>query len=80
MYGSMMNMKAVNACLLLGLCFPGTAPAEPEKSNDAPPSLELLEFLGEWRTSQGELIDPLQLQEMETPDTDPKANKGDQHG
>ena len=63
----------------MALCVAGAAQAAPEKSNDAPPSLELLEFLGEWQTSKGELIDPLQLQEVETPDANPKVNKGDQH-
>lgn len=79
MRGLMMNMKIASAWLL-GLCVAGTAQAAPEKSNDVPPSLELLEFLGEWQTSKGEPIDPLQLQEMETPDINPKVDKGDQHG
>jgi len=79
MRGSMMNTKAVSGWLCAA-CFIGVAQAAPEKSNDAPPSLELLEFLGEWQTSKGELIDPLQLQEVETPDANPKVNKGDQHG
>lgn len=74
-----MNTKVASAWLI-GLCFSGAACAAPEKSNDAPPSLELLEFLGEWQTSKGELIDPLQLQETETPEAEPKVNKGDQHG
>ncbi len=74
-----MNTKVASAWLI-GLCFSGAAQAAPEKSNDAPPSLELLEFLGEWQTSKGELIDPLQLQETETPEAEPKVNKGDQHG
>lgn len=78
MRGSMMKMKAASVWLL-GLCFAGAAQAAVEKSNDGPPSLELLEFLGEWQTSQGELIDPLQLQEVETPDANPQVNKGGQH-
>ncbi len=65
---------------LLGLCVAGAAQAAPETGNDPPPSLELLEFLGEWQTSKGEPIDPLQLQEVETPEANPKVNKGDQHG
>jgi hypothetical protein len=73
-----MNTNTVSAWLL-GLCVAGAAQAAPEKSNDPPPSLELLEFLGEWQTSKGELIDPLQLQEVGTPDANPKVNKGDQH-
>jgi hypothetical protein len=73
-----MNAKAVSAWLV-GLCFTAATQAAPEKSNDAPPSLELLEFLGEWQTSKGELIDPLQLQDVEAPEANPKVNKGDQH-
>lgn len=79
MRGSTMNTKAVSAWFC-ALCFSGVAHAAPEKSNDPAPSLELLEFLGEWQTSKGEPIDPLQLQDMETPDANPNVNKGDQHG
>ena len=75
----MMNMRAASIWLV-GLCIAGAAQAVPEKSNDPPPSLELLEFLGEWQTSKGEPIDPLQLQETEPPDESPKVKKGDQHG
>ena len=78
MRGSMMKTKTASAWLL-GLCFAGAAQAVAEKSNDVLPSLELLEFLGEWQTSQGEPIDPLQLQDMETPDANPQVNKGGQH-
>ena len=73
-------MKYLAEAWLLGLCIAGAAQAAPEKSNDPLPSLELLEFLGEWQTSKGEPIDPLQLQEPELPDESPKVKKGDQHG
>ena len=73
-------MKYHAGAWLLGLWIAGAAQAAPEKGNDPPPSLELLEFLGEWQTSKGEPIDPLQLQETETPDESPKVKKGDQHG
>ena len=75
MRGSMMNPRTASVWLL-GLCFAGAVQAAPEKSNDPPPSLEFLEFLGEWQTSKGELIDPLQLQDVETPDENPQVNKG----
>lgn len=70
----MMNMIAASIWLV-GLCIAGAAQAAPEKNNDPPPSLELLEFLGEWQTSKGEPIDPLQLQEMETPDESRQGEK-----
>ncbi|MBI3774257.1 MAG: hypothetical protein HY273_01660 [Gammaproteobacteria bacterium] len=73
-------MRHSTGTWLLALCFAGAAHATPDKSNDPPPSMELLEFLGEWQTSKGELIDPLQLQDVETPDESPKVKKGDQHG
>jgi hypothetical protein len=37
-------------------------PADDEKA-----SLELLEFLGEWRTAKGEFIDPIELQDPNEP-------------
>lgn len=67
-------MKAASVWLV-GLCIAGVAHAVPEKSNDPPPTLELLEFLGEWQTSKGEPIDPLQLQETEIPDESRQAEK-----
>ena len=34
---------------------------------DQPPSLELLEFLGEWQTDDGEWIDPAGLEHLDLP-------------
>jgi len=36
---------------------------------DAPPSEELLEFLGEWETPDGEWIDPQGISQMDIPET-----------
>ena len=74
MRGSMMNLK-IASVWLLGLCFAGAVQAAAEKSNDPLPSLELLEFLGEWQTSKGEPIDPLQLQDVETPNANPQVEQ-----
>jgi hypothetical protein len=44
------------------LLLPGTLAAEPEPES---PSLEMLEYLGEWEESDGELIDPISAYETE---------------
>ncbi len=46
--------------VLLGI-FPLMAWAEPDVGES--PSLELLEFLGNWETEDGEWLDPIQLLE-----------------
>lgn len=58
----MKNNKRVEmaAVLLLGLLPAWGLAGEAE---DAPPSMELLEFLGSWETPEGEWVDPLQLAE-----------------
>jgi hypothetical protein len=52
---------------------------EPPRVDDAGPSLELLEFLGEWQTAQGDFIDPLQLQDSEFAEAEPKGSEGKPH-
>ena len=50
--------------LALGLMLAGvTTASEQPVENDDPPSMELLEFLGEWTTPEGEVFDPLLLAE-----------------
>ena len=56
-----MKDKAVIGLLLIS----AAAQAAPESSNEPPPSVELLEFLGEWQTKQGQPIDPFDLQEAQ---------------
>ena len=52
--------------LLLALAAAGSRASDPApdsatpKNGDLPPSIEFLEFLGEWE-SDGELVDPLDL-------------------
>ncbi len=57
-------VKQASLVCCLSLALP-TAPAAPEvPANDAElPSLELLEFLGSWQTPDGEVVDPLLLNE-----------------
>ena len=39
--------------------------AEEQTSNETMPSIEFLEFLGEWETEEGEWIDPVELENDE---------------
>lgn len=82
MSGLNMAMLRVSR-LLLALVSVGVDAAEPGKPppNDLAPSLELLEFLGEWQTARGEFVDPLQLQDVDVKDVGAKANveRGDRH-
>ena len=39
--------------------------AEEQKNNEAMPSIEFLEFLGEWETEDDEWIDPLEFESEE---------------
>ncbi len=52
----------VRSCLVLALCVQLCHATEAfPREAEALPNLELLEFLGEWETEDGELIDPLSL-------------------
>jgi hypothetical protein len=42
------------------------------------PSLEFLEFLGEWETEDGRWIDPEELDKMPLPDTEKKNEEEDE--
>lgn len=72
------SMRKLRRRLLLGVLgmFPLIAAAEPASVaadeavnaavNKEAPSLELLEFLGDWETEDGEWLDPIQiLEELE---------------
>lgn len=57
-----MNRKRVNSWLLLAIAslpYTGLLAADAMET----PSLELLQFLGEWETSDGEWLDPIELLE-----------------
>ena len=56
--------------LLLGA---GAAYAEPPATGGEPPSMELLEFLAEFETEDGEWIDPQELEQMNLPGETPSA-------
>lgn len=54
----------LTAVVLLNLVFGAVAAAAGEDSADKP-SMELLEFLGEFQAEDGEWIDPMELLNME---------------
>lgn len=55
----MRSLRISCACLLL--CAAAQAAPGVAEEPDAAPDVELLEFLGEWETDEGELVDPLSL-------------------
>ena len=59
-----MNYKA-SACLMLMLCSLKPLFAEEQTVEKESPSMEFLEFLGEWETTDGEWIDPVVLENEE---------------
>ena len=54
-----------------------TSKQQEEKGREIP-SLEFLEFLGEWETEGGRWIDPEELDQMPLPDTDKKTEEEDE--
>ena len=65
----------VNRGLLLLLGLMSLAPAGAEDVAEEP-SMELLEFLGDWETQDGEWLDPLQLLEEIEVETRQKQDEG----
>ncbi len=60
MSGSMiMNYRHSLVFLLIGMSTSGIFAEEQEEEVEL--SIELLEFLGEWETDEGEWIDPIEL-------------------
>ncbi len=49
-----------------------------QKTSPEIPSLEFLEFLGEWETEDGRWIDPEELDQMSLPDTEKKNEEEDE--
>lgn len=64
-----MNKAAGNRFLIgitsVWLVLPGT-PLAAELED--PPNMDLLEFLGEWKTTDGQWMDPMILSEMQEPE------------
>lgn|GEM_PF-2015101 len=65
--------------LLLGIMFMLNANAiASEPTARELPSVELLEFLGDWETADGEWIDPTELEQMGLPEQAPAEGERDE--
>ena len=64
--------------LLLGLLSSPTFAQEPDQAGSEEseiPSLELLEFLGDWETDDGEWIDPEELEQIALSDQEQEKHE-----
>jgi len=59
-----MNYRA-SACFMFALCSMSSLFAGEHMADESKPSMEFLEFLGEWETEEGEWIDPVELENEE---------------
>ena len=64
MNGSKKMCYRASLCLLILICSTSSLLAE-EQNNDALPTIEFLEFLGEWESDDGAWIDPSDLENEE---------------
>ena len=65
--------------LLLGIMFMlNTSAIASEPTARELPSIELLEFLGDWETADGEWIDPAELEQMSLPEQGPAEGVRDE--
>lgn len=62
------------AVMLFVLSVCGAAGQTLENDQDLP-SLELLEFLGEWETENGEWIDPVEMDQINLPEQEKKDSE-----
>ena len=72
-----------NTVLLLGLLSSPAFAQEPDQGrknveDSEIPSLELLEFLGDWETDDGEWIDPEELEQIALTDQEQKEYEDEQ--
>ncbi len=77
--GWRMNTKPVE-WLAVGLLLALPAVAVADDSKDPPPSMELLEFLGQWEKVGDKWVDPLQFDDKDKGDTGKKRAEDDHHG
>jgi hypothetical protein len=66
MNGSKKMVYRVSTCCLLILFYMLPVLADEQVSDEELPSLEFLEFIGEWETDEGDWIDPLEMERDET--------------
>ena len=65
--------------LFLGIMFMlNTNAIASEPTAQELPSVELLEFLGDWETANGEWIDPTELEQMSLPEQEPAEGERDE--
>jgi hypothetical protein len=53
--------------------------AQAQEKDTKVPSLEFLEFLGEWTDDEKHWVDPLLMKQLEDPKTDANTKQGDKH-
>ena len=73
--GYKMKIIAVNWLAMVICCASPVVHADSVSENDQP-SMELLEFLGDWETKDGSWVDPMQLDEMLDPNLAQKDSQG----
>lgn len=66
MNGSKKMVCRVSVYCMLFFCSMPSLLAEEQLNNEQMPSMDFIEFLGEWETEQGEWIDPVDLENEET--------------
>ena len=79
----MANTRLWSTLLLLGLLSSPAFAQEPEQVRNSTeesemPSLELLEFLADWETEDGEWIDPEELEQIALDDQDSETDEDEQ--
>ena len=78
------NARWWSTLLLLGLLSTPALAQQPEQAREGSeesdiPSLELLEFLGDWETDDGEWIDPEELEQIALSDEERETYEDEQH-
>lgn len=58
MNGSKMMFYRASTCLCILIYSTSPSFSEEKNNSDSLPSMEFLEFLGEWETDEGEWVDP----------------------
>ena len=69
-----MPVRYLFAVMLFFLSINNVAGEAVENDEDIP-SLELLEFLGEWETENGEWIDPAEMDQIDLPEQEIKDSE-----
>lgn len=58
----------VKSLVLVSILFVSLSAGSARGDEEDPPSMEILEFLADWETDEGEWIDPTTLDQMSLPD------------